>query len=164
MYEIEILTKKGFKNPRGEHAFSEILGLGVKGVKKVEYSQVYRIDGGISFAEADKIASELLSDKITETYKTSVVKPLDCGCGGVDFKSRNSYSSLSLIEVWYKKGVTDTVAESVVKAVKDLGIKTDIKAAAGHKYYVYGKLSGNILHSIATKLLANTLIQEYKIK
>jgi phosphoribosylformylglycinamidine (FGAM) synthase PurS component len=164
MYEIEILTKKGFKDPRGERVFSEISGLGVKGAEKVVYSQIYRIKGEITKAEAQKIASQLLSDKITETYKISVCETKNCSCGGVDFSSLPADSSASLIEVFYKKGVTDTTAESVVKAVKDLGIKTEIKAAAGHKYYVYGRLSGNVLNNIATKLLANTLIQEYNIR
>ena len=69
MYEIEILTKKGFTNVRGEHTLSEISGIGVKDAKKVEYSALYNIEGDINSAEAKKIASELLSDKITETFQ-----------------------------------------------------------------------------------------------
>ncbi len=151
MYEIEILTKKGFTNVRGEHTLSEISGIGVKDAKKVEYSALYNIEGDINSAEAKKIASELLSDKITETFQ-------------VRKEGASSKSEAAIIEVWYKRGVTDTVAESIVKAVKDLGIKKDINVKAGHKYYIYGKLSSSTLDKIATGLLANTLIQEYKIK
>lgn len=151
MYEIEILTKKGFKNVRGEHTLSEISGLGVKGVKKVEYSALYGIKGDISSAEAKTIGSELLSDKITETFQAKK--------DGVSAKS-----DAAIIEVWYKRGVTDTVADSIVKAVKDLGITKDISVKTGHKYYIYGNISSSALDKIATGLLANTLIQEYKIK
>ena len=150
MYEIEILTKKGFKNVRGEHTLSEISGIGVKDVNKVEYSALYSILGDISSAEAKTIGCELLSDKITETFQVK--------------KDGVSSKSAAVIEVWFKRGVTDTVADSVVKAVKDLGITKDISVKTGHKYYLYGKVSRSVLDKIATGLLANTLIQEYKIK
>ncbi|MCL2390370.1 MAG: phosphoribosylformylglycinamidine synthase subunit PurS [Endomicrobia bacterium] len=156
MYQIEISSKKGFKDVHGEHTLSEISGLGIKQVEKVSYSQVYEIHGEINPAQANEIAEELLSDKITEK---PLVKKIETG------GSRSAVNSkLSVIEVWYKKGVTDTVSESVAKAVKDLGIKEEIKVKTGHKYYLYGNLSQKILNTIATKLLANTLIQEYKIK
>ncbi|MDR2426012.1 MAG: phosphoribosylformylglycinamidine synthase subunit PurS [Endomicrobium sp.] len=151
MYEIEIFPKDGFKNVRGEHICREILQLGFKCVNKVEYSPLYKIDGQIDATQARIIASELLSDKITESH--NVVK---------DGILHNA--EMAIIEVWFKKGVTDTVAESVIKAVKDLGINKDIVVKTGHKYYIYGKVSKSVLDNIAMKLLANTLIQEYKIK
>jgi Phosphoribosylformylglycinamidine (FGAM) synthase, PurS component len=154
MYEIEILSKTGFKNVHGEHIHAEVMQLGFKGVKKVEYSPLYKIDGGINSSEAKTIAAELLSDKITETPKVRIVKQSETG----------NTSKYSVIEVWFKRGVTDTVAESVVKAVKDLGIDKEIIVKTGHKYYLYGDISNTVLDNIATKLLANTLIQEYKIK
>ncbi len=151
MYEIEILTKNGFKNVRGEHTLSDIEGIGIKDVKKAEYSALYHIEGDINASEAKMIAAELLSDKITESYKVSKTESL-------------AKEKTPVIEVWYKKGVTDTVSDSIIKAVKDLGINKDIKVKTGHKYYLYGKISSPVLGNIATKLLANTLIQEYKIK
>lgn len=154
MYEIEILSKSGFKNVRGEHIHSQVVQLGFKDVKKISYSPLYRIEGGINALEAKTIAAELLSDKITEMPKVRFVK------SGKEEKN----AAASVIEVWFKKGVTDTVAESVVKAVKDLGIMKEISVKTGHKYYLYGGISGAQLDKIAVKLLANTLIQEYKTK
>ncbi|MDR1942418.1 MAG: phosphoribosylformylglycinamidine synthase subunit PurS [Endomicrobium sp.] len=162
MYEIEISSKKDFKDVRGLNIFSEISELGIKGVEKVTYSQVYKIAGDINSLEAKTIAAELLSDKITEKTSVKTAEPSEC-CSLPNSFAGLQNQSLSLIEVFYKKGVTDTVAESVIKAVKDLGINKDIKASAGHRYYVYGKISQSALKNIAEKLLANTLIQEYKI-
>ncbi len=68
MFEIEICTKKGFKNSHGEHVLSDISGIGIEGITEVEYSSLYVIDGSITSEEAETIALELLSDKITETY------------------------------------------------------------------------------------------------
>ena len=154
MFCIEIRTKKGFKNSHGEHVLSDISGIGIKDIVKVEYSPLYIIDGDITSAEAETIASELLSDKIIETYICSSEKQ------SFEEDGKTGYP-FSAIEVWYKKGVTDTVSESVIKAVKDLGILKEIKVKAGHKYYLYGKVSQTVLNDIATKLLANTLVQEY---
>ncbi len=175
MFEIEICTKKGFKNSHGEHVLSDISSIGIEGVTEVEYSPLYVIDGGITSAEVETIALELLSDKITETYtcryeKQSVEESLKIGSSAGISASETAACANSairprfaffVIEVWYKKGVTDTVSESVIKAIKDLGIEKEIKVKTGHKYYLYGKVSQTVLNDIATKLLANTLIQEY---
>jgi phosphoribosylformylglycinamidine synthase len=178
MFEIEICTKKGFKNSHGEHVLSDISGIDIEGVTEVEYSPLYVIDGGITFAEAKTIALELLSDKVTETYtchyeKQSVEEPLKTETSAVTVVSETAAcadsvirprSAFFVIEVWYKKGVTDTVSESVIKAVKDLGIEKEIKVKTRHKYYLYGKVSPTVLNDIATKLLANTLVQEYVVQ
>jgi phosphoribosylformylglycinamidine synthase len=151
MFEIEIFTMKKFKDSRGEHVLSDIKEFGIKEVTKVDYAPLYIIDGDINQAEAETIASELLSDKITESYSVSS-------------KSQSGKAKSSVIEVLYKKGVTDTVAESVVKAIKDLGITKDVKVKTGHKYYLHGNASQTVLDKIVIKLLSNTLVQEYKVK
>ncbi|MEA5000703.1 MAG: phosphoribosylformylglycinamidine synthase subunit PurS [Endomicrobiaceae bacterium] len=153
IFEIEIKTKKGFSDPHGIHTVSDIEGIGINGIKTAEYIAVYRIAGDITLKQAEIIASELLSDKITEDfcikeYKTPEQKKIE----------ENS------IEVWFKSGVTDTVSESVVKAIKDLGIDEEVVVKTGKKYRLKGELNSNKLKKIATGLLANTLIQEYLIK
>ncbi|MDR1474641.1 MAG: phosphoribosylformylglycinamidine synthase subunit PurS [Endomicrobium sp.] len=151
MFEIEIFTKEGFKDSRGEHVLSKISEVEIKGITKVDYASVYIIDGDINKTEAKTIASELLSDKITEKFEISS-------------NSDSKKSKSSVIEVLYKKGVTDTVSESVIKAIKDLGITKEVRVKTGHKYYLHGNISKTVLDKIAVKLLANTLVQEYKIK
>ncbi|MDR0956402.1 MAG: phosphoribosylformylglycinamidine synthase subunit PurS [Endomicrobium sp.] len=168
MFEIEVLTKKDFKNPQNEHILSDIASMGIASIAKVRYSPLYFICGKIRFSDVKIIASELLIDKITESY---VIRR----CSDLDVKDVNlkMNSSASIIEVWYKKGITDTVAESVVKAVKDLNINVEVKIKVGHKYYLYSKESQTTLNNnpiksvielIATKLLANTLVQDCKIR
>ena len=67
--------------------------------------------------------------------------------------------------MWYKQGVTDTVSQSVIKAIKDLGIKEELVVKTGKKYCFDGKNITSVkLKEITTNLLANTLIQEYLIK
>jgi phosphoribosylformylglycinamidine synthase len=160
MFSIEIFTKSGFKDSRGEHVLADIVSLGFNCINKVGYCNLYLIDGKLFLNEAKLIASCLLSDKITESYNIAKCAGKDSNCSF----NNNVVASKTMIEVLYKKGVTDTVSSSVVKAVKDLGINKDIKVKTGHRYYLSGKLSKMVLDNIACKLLSNTLIQEYKIK
>ncbi len=154
IFEIEIKTKKGFVDPQGEHTLSDIASIGIKDVSSAEYIAVYRLDGDINKRQAEFIGKELLSDKITEDFAVKEYKDL-----------KDKKIEKNSIEVWFKHGVTDTVSESVVKAIKDLGIKEDIVVKTGKKYCLNGKnIDDNKLKKIATGLLANTLIQEYLIK
>ena len=153
IFEIEIKSKKGFPNPHGMQVNADIAGIGIKNVKSVDYIPVFRLSGDISKKDIETIASELLSDKITEDFSIKQYKTIE------DKKmEKNS------IEVWYKKGVTDTVSESVSKAIKDLGIKNELVIKTGKKYSLKGSLNLKTLDKIATSLLANTLIQEYQVK
>ncbi|MDR3071018.1 MAG: phosphoribosylformylglycinamidine synthase subunit PurS [Endomicrobium sp.] len=162
MFRIEVFMKKCFKNPKGSQVLSDISWLGIKNIAKIEYCPLYLIDGDVKIEDVEKIASELLSDKVTEFCTVS--RCSDLNSINVNSSVPSLSSSVSIIEIWYKKGVTDTVAESIVKAVKDLGITKDVKVKAGHKYCLYGTISRAILDTIVTKLLANTLVQEYEIK
>ncbi|MDR0617293.1 MAG: phosphoribosylformylglycinamidine synthase subunit PurS [Endomicrobium sp.] len=160
MFGIEIFTKTNYRDSRGEHILSDINSSGVsKKVKKVKYCGLYIVDGNLPLNEIRMIASCLLSDNITEGYKITKYDSENSKC-----YLDNIFVSKAMIEVVYKKGITDTVSSSVVKAVKDLGINKDIKIKTGHRYYLSGELSKTVLDNIACKLLSNTLIQEYKIK
>jgi phosphoribosylformylglycinamidine synthase len=161
MFEIEIFMKRDFRDLHGEHILSEICELAIKGITKVKYSTLYLIDGDINFSQAKMLAVELLSDKITQSYAARHYTSLNSK--DVNLQESPTSPSISVIEVWYKLGVTDTVSESVIKAVKDLGFNKNIKVRTARKYYLYGATKQIVLNSIATKLLANTLVQEYKI-
>lgn len=154
IFEIEIKTKDGFVDPQGQHTVSDIAGIGIKDISSVKYVAVYRIEGDITDKQATVIAKELLSDKITENFEIKKYSEIS------DKKLENNS-----IEVWYKSGVTDTVSQSVIKAIKDLGIMEELAVKTGKKFCFEGKKTDtNKLKKVATGLLANTLIQEYLVK
>ena len=66
------------------------------------------------------------------------------------------------IEILHKKGASDPSSESIIRAIKDLKLSAQVKTA--DKYYLYGHISPKDLETIAVKLFANTLIQDYKIE
>ncbi|MDR0822327.1 MAG: phosphoribosylformylglycinamidine synthase subunit PurS [Endomicrobium sp.] len=161
MYKIEIKTRQQFKNSNAESILEEIKGLSITGINKTNYSPLYFIDADLTADEAKTIASQLLADQITQEWTIIKEKPVppDKKQAAEPKMASQPFS----IEVFYKKGVTDTAAESVIKAVKDLGITKEMKVKTGHKYYFWGDVSLEVLGTIAKKILSNNIIQEYKI-
>ncbi len=64
-------------------------------------------------------------------------------------------------EVWYKKAVTDPVALTAAKAIRDLGINREITVNCGKKYYLKGDTGRDELDAVCRKVLADPLIQDY---
>ncbi len=155
IYRIEVSNQKGFPDKHGEHVCHDVKDIGIAGVSKVRYCTVYKIDGDVTGLDVTRIASELLIDPITEEYAADTLE-----AAGKIKPAKGEH----IIEVWLKNGVTDTVAESVQKAVKDLGINAPLKVKTGHKFTVVGSAAVSTVKQIAEKLLANPMVQEYSIQ
>ncbi len=144
---IEIFFKDEFPDPLGNNIRSEIESFGFQGVTKVRVRQVYIIFGNVRENDPDAIAQKLLVDTITQDYQIS------------DFGFRTSDFGHHIAEISRKPGVMDPVEQSVLKALRDMGIRVDgIKTA--QMYVIDGNISNEIIHIIATKLLANTKIED----
>ncbi|MHB9155002.1 MAG: phosphoribosylformylglycinamidine synthase subunit PurS [Endomicrobiales bacterium] len=154
-YHVEVYPKKGFPEHHGEHVRHDIKEMGMTGAPRVRYSQVYRFEGDLTPAEANDIASKLLIDPVTEEYRLEAGDPAPAPARGA--KKRHE------IEVWLKHGVTDTVAESVVKAVRDLGITKEVTVKTGHKFVFEGTITPAAARQVAERLLVNLMVQEYTL-
>jgi phosphoribosylformylglycinamidine (FGAM) synthase PurS component len=148
-HRIEVWYRKGVFDPGSQGLCSDILDLGVKGITAVETGSIFLIKGKISPADREKVARELLSDPVTQEFY-SKKRPLPKGAVSV--------------EVWFKKGVTDTVGETARKGIADLGITGEFSVSTARRYLLYGKnISGKKAAAIAGRLLANEVIQTCKI-
>jgi len=65
--------------------------------------------------------------------------------------------------VFFKKGVTDAVGDTVIIAVRDAGIKSDVSVSTGKRYYLKGGIMDKDLETICAKVLVNPLVQDYSI-
>ena len=148
-YYIDILLKKTFRDRHGEHVRQDIADTGMATPPAVRSVPVYRLEGSLSEEDVEKVASRLLADPVTETYRVRTE-------ASVPGKGEH------VVEVWLKPGVTDTVADSVVKAVDDLGISVPIKVKTGHAYF-FATCDKGAVRRIAERLLANPIVQEYTI-
>ncbi len=148
-HRIEVWYRKGVFDPGSQGLCSDILDLGIKGITAVETGSIFLIKGKISPANLQKVAQELLVDPVTQDFYSGK-RALPKGAVSVD--------------VWFKEGVTDTVGETARKGIADLGITGKFAVSTARRYLLYGKnISGKKAAAIAGRLLANEVIQTYKI-
>jgi len=117
-------------------------------VEQVAVSQVYRIEGDIPLATARRIAAEILTDRVSQEYSF-----------GSPTRGRKEGRT---VEVWYKRGVTDPVAETTARAISDAGVAAGIRVATGTRYLFSGSVS-TAEADAAAGTLANPLIQEWNV-
>lgn len=144
---VEVFYKEGVFDADGENIKKDIISIGID-VKEVLTSKLYKFDGNVSTKDLKKISEELLIDPIIQSYNIS--------------KKRKVENSIC-VNVWYKKGVTDTVAETVLKGVRDLKIMTKLKVSTGQRYIIRGLSQPEKIDLICQRILANTIIQDYEI-
>ncbi|HHT9130668.1 MAG TPA: phosphoribosylformylglycinamidine synthase subunit PurS, partial [Candidatus Brocadiaceae bacterium] len=141
---IEVFFKNEISDALGNNIRSEIETFGFLGVTDIRVRQVYIIFGNVSKNDLDTIARKLLVDMINQHYE---LNPLPIG------RSDNSH----IVEISRKPGVMDPVEQSVLKALRDIGIRADgVKTA--QKYVIDGNLLIETIRTIATRVLANTKI------
>jgi len=116
----------------------------------VKVSDLYSFEGNINLKEVKEIAENILLDRVSQRYFAAKKS----------MKKGNAW----IVEVWYKKGVTDPVAETTKKAICDYGLKKEINISTGKKYYIYGNFNKNQIKNICERLLVNSLIHNYEIQ
>lgn len=150
IWRVEIKDKEGIVDALGNGVQKDILDLGIASVSKVSVVQVYLMEGNISPQDAERIAQELLIDKITQDYNCNLAKQTLPSLETDDLK---------IVEIAYNPGVMDPVEESTLKGIRDLGITTVESIRTARKYLFYGKLSKEELDLVVNKVLSNKLIQ-----
>jgi len=148
-FVIEVGSKAGAADPSARGLLSDIRHLGVRGVKAVESSQLYRLSGDIAAGDRARIANDLLCDPIIQDWAEESRNPLA-------EKSRPVR-----LDVWFKQGVTDVVGDSVRKGILDLGISGVDAVRTGTRYRFWGLPNREAAERIADAYLANSLVQEH---
>ncbi|MBN1445259.1 MAG: phosphoribosylformylglycinamidine synthase subunit PurS [Candidatus Omnitrophica bacterium] len=148
---IEVRNKQGVPDVFGQDVRKNIREMGISGIEEVVASEIYGFEDSAGDDELRYIAENILVDSVIQEYCLNGEKQ-SAGEGRV------------VIDVFYKKGVTDSVADTVKTAVKDAGIKTDISISTGKRYYLRGSLTEEDVKSVCMKLLANPLVQNYSIR
>ncbi|MFH1540145.1 MAG: phosphoribosylformylglycinamidine synthase subunit PurS [bacterium] len=150
-WRVEVFVKDGLVDAVGEGLKLDIEDLGIGGVKDVRAIQVYEIEGSIGRREAERIGAELLADAVSQGHRIGDRAP------GASKKSW-------VVDVKYHPGVTDTVGASALKGIRDMRIKGVGSARTSMRYIVTGKVSEKNMDAVCRRLLANTVIQTYRMK
>ncbi|MFH1182498.1 MAG: phosphoribosylformylglycinamidine synthase subunit PurL [Candidatus Woesearchaeota archaeon] len=138
MWTVEVFGKN--EDAGISRQISEDLGIDAG---HVAVSSIYYFYDDCTDEEKKNVAEKVLIDPITQEYRFSPRK-------------RKGW----IVEVAYKSNVTDPVEASIVKAVKDIGVKVN-SASAAARYFFSEKLSENEIRRICTEMLANEQVQHY---
>ncbi len=129
--------------------------LGFGKLECVKIAALYRLEGELSQSEAERISKEILRDSVAESFVVDP-KPQD--------------EKTFFVDIWYKKGVTDSVGVSLLKAIKDIGINTVTQAAHGERILFHQTSDLNNSETLEKKVvqfvdqnLLNPLVQECKL-
>jgi phosphoribosylformylglycinamidine synthase II len=141
---------------RSSGILSDARALGFQNLKRVECQDLYFIEGQLSQEDLQQLTLNLLTDPVTQTA-TWMEHPAPLTPTEPD---------TVILEVSLRPGVTDPVAEQIVRAAHELGIIGIQRAATGQRFLLrFDKTSEQISNtqSIAKSLLANNIIQHWNI-
>ncbi|PKN93814.1 MAG: phosphoribosylformylglycinamidine synthase subunit PurL [Chloroflexi bacterium HGW-Chloroflexi-6] len=139
-------------DPRSAGFLSDAHALGFHDLRRIKCQDLYFIEGQLSQDEAQQLALKLLSDPVTQS----------CQLSKVESPAAEFHSTPDVVEVAYRPGVTDPVAEQIVRAARELGFDGVKRAATGLRFQAEG-LSVPQVEKLAKQLLANNVIQHWKI-
>ncbi|MBE9512481.1 MAG: phosphoribosylformylglycinamidine synthase subunit PurL [Chloroflexi bacterium] len=149
MHKVEVSLKKHLPDARGLGLVRDIHDLGIPSVSNVRVVDIYRVDAELTPEALELVCRRLLVDPVTQEYWHGQY-PRPEGEAGTEHHS---------VEVAYNAGVTDPIEDTIIKALKDLGV-VDIRAIkTAKRYLIEGQLNALELEAICSKLLVNPIIQ-----
>ena len=132
--------------------------LGLVKVRAVRRSCLYFVRGVFSPGELDLLGRFLFCDTVVETVSWEACGDPAREPGGKSPELANR------IEVALRPGVTDSVAEEIMRAAREIGITGIEAVSTGEVFDVEGdKLERRDLELLAGRLLANPVIHRYAI-
>ena len=146
-WRVEVFNRSSFSDVHGKSVLDDIQELGINSVQAVQSAKVFLIEADFDKDFAQRLARELLADPVCEEYYIGRSGP------------PAGLAKATLIEVHLKSGVTDPVAESVMAAIADMGIKAH-NVRTARKYVLLGEITQRQTDTIAKKILANDCIED----
>jgi phosphoribosylformylglycinamidine synthase subunit PurSL len=150
-----IVRSKAQVNPHSAGILGDALALGLDQIKAIQCNDLYFIQGALDKAQLDRLGLELLSDPVSQN---------------VEWSELNGSSSVQdelcgyQVEVALRPGVTDPVAEQIVRAAHEIGLRGVQRASTAQQFWVKGEhLTPALLDQLARRLLSNAVIQRYAL-
>jgi phosphoribosylformylglycinamidine synthase len=137
-------------DPTAKALLEDARALGLKAVRRIDRELLYFLEGKLTAAERDQLRTELLTDPVVQSGKWRD-------------KPSKAPSGAFVVEVALRPGVTDPVAEEIVRCARMIGVKGVRRAATGFRYIVRGALTPKQRKTLAKRLLANDVIQRFTI-
>ncbi len=148
-----------FPDPRADIYLADAHALGFNDLRRIQRQSLYFIEGQLSQDTCQQLALSLLTDPVTQSASWMELPAV---------RSPRGVSQTALkpdtvmIEVAFHPGVTDPVAEQIVRAAYELGLDGLCRAATGMRYIIEGADSATA-EKLAQRLLANNVIQHWTV-
>ncbi len=150
LWEVDIYPNQGQPNRIARQVAADAADLGLARNLNVTAAYGYLIQGPLDRSQVNRIAAELLADRVVER---TVVAPV-----GDPALQIAPDGCPRLIHVLPKPGVMDPVAQSAQAAIADFGIRAE--AVRTLKKFWIGQLPDEKLGLLASKILANDAIEQ----
>jgi phosphoribosylformylglycinamidine synthase II len=153
----KFLVHNKTNDPRNGGYLNDAHALGFQHLKSLQVQDLYFIEGQLSQEDLQQLALKLLSDPVTQDASwlelpAALPKPEDDSV---------------ILEVALRPGVTDPVAEQLVRAAHELHSPGVHRAATGQRFVMCFdasvRLPEVVAESVAKTLLANNVIQHWTL-
>ncbi|WP_146372309.1 phosphoribosylformylglycinamidine synthase subunit PurL [Symmachiella macrocystis] len=149
LWEVEIEPADGQVDREGNRVLQECRVLGAASVSDVRTARSFLIQGELDADNVNRVAESLLADTVVETFRVHRLDGADgTMCGGA-----------KLLNVLYKPGVTDNIANSAQKAMSGLGFDTEAVRTC-RKYWLNENADDAEVTRVSEKILANDAIEQ----
>jgi phosphoribosylformylglycinamidine synthase len=150
LWEVDIYPRQGLPDLAAQRVAAEAADLHLAANLAVTAAQGYLIQGAIDRPQVARIVEELLADRVVERTVVAEV--------GDPALAQPPDGRHCLVHVLPKPGVMDPVAQSVIAAISDFGLKADAVRTL-KKYWIAG-LPDDKLEVLCSKVLANDAIEQ----
>lgn len=154
IYKFLVQTKNN--DPRAAGYLTDAHALGFQHLQSIAVQDLYFIEGQLSQEDLQQLALKLLTNPVTQSASwIELPSPL----------SPPEPDSV-ILEVALRPGVTDSVAEQIVRASHELGFNGVHRAATGQRFILNFDKNADresTSTSIAKSLLANNVIQHWTL-
>lgn len=157
IYKFLIQTKN--KDPRSGGLLRDAHSLGFQSLQSINMQDLYFIEGQLSQEELQQLALKLLTDPVTQSASW-----IEMSSKGTPLPP--SEPDVVILEVSLRPGVTDPVAEQLVRAAHELGFVNVHRAATGQRYLLWldeTAVKSFVPLSLTRSLLANNVIQHWTV-
>ncbi len=149
LWEVEIQPAAGRPDREAERVLADSRGFGADSVRRVRSAKSFLIEGDLDRAAIESAAAGLLVDPVIETWTAHPIE---------ESAKPDAMNDGLLLNVLYKPGVTDNVAQTTKAALADRGIHADAVATC-RKYWINPDAAPADRERLATKVLSNDAIE-----
>ena len=144
------------QDPRSQAYLLDARALGFEQLERIDCQDIYFIDGNPGPDALNELADRLLHDPVTQTVEWSVLEH-----GAV---TAETAVGVFEVQVAPRPGVTDPVAEEIVRAAQVLHIAGVKRASTGQRFLIKGAgLDRTAVELLTRRLLANPVIQHFAL-